>query len=346
MGQFSILDWGVATEQGSRAHQEDRYTCLPPDQFSTPTPQNLAYFAVYDGHGGIDVADHARKTLHNRIAANLSLANGEYENAISNALKEQDQQLYRDYAAGMNDAAEIGSTVALCLVDLTARELIVANIGDSHIVLAEPEGSGYRPRRLTRSHAPSSPGEKARIEKAGGYVRRSAGDNRIGMQNSTLTAHSTNYMMKKEGSIDILSRRQKKGTINMSRALGDLQYKQPLNESIPTHIANAETSTGCFTAAKADFISNTPHINHYIPPTDPLPPSSAAEPLSKRKSVLILATDGVGNFVNDAPLCEFVAEKTSLGVRAEDVAKEIVGDCAEKRGSDNCTCVVVVMGDV
>jgi serine/threonine protein phosphatase PrpC len=35
------------------------------------------------------------------------------------------------------EPAVSGSTVAVCLINLTAGELVVSNLGDSHVILAE-----------------------------------------------------------------------------------------------------------------------------------------------------------------------------------------------------------------
>ena len=74
-----------------------------------------------------------------------------------------------------------------CVAIITDTEIICANAGDSRCVLSET-GKAIE---LSIDHKPDLSTEKARIEKAGGFVE----DNRV------------------------------KGVLNLSRSLGDLEYK-------------------------------------------------------------------------------------------------------------------------
>jgi protein phosphatase 1G len=67
----------------------------------------------------------------------------------------------------------------------------VGNAGDSRCVLAKKSGDKYNAIELSVDHKPDLPEEKKRIEKAGGFVE----ENRV------------------------------RGILNLSRSLGDLEYK-------------------------------------------------------------------------------------------------------------------------
>lgn len=82
-----------------------------------------------------------------------------------------------------------GCTATSALI--TPNEIIVANSGDSRIVLAVRKGDKYQAIEMSEDHKPDNKGEKARIERAGGFVE----ENRV------------------------------KGVLNLSRSLGDLEYK-------------------------------------------------------------------------------------------------------------------------
>jgi serine/threonine protein phosphatase PrpC len=43
-----------------------------------------------------------------------------------------------------------GSTVAVCLMNLTKGELVVANLGDSHVILAERDPTTETPYHIVR----------------------------------------------------------------------------------------------------------------------------------------------------------------------------------------------------
>jgi serine/threonine protein phosphatase PrpC len=82
-----------------------------------------------------------------------------------------------------------GCTATSALI--TPTDIIVANAGDSRVVLAVKKSDKYSAIEMSIDHKPDNPGEKSRIEKAGGFVE----DNRV------------------------------KGILNLSRSLGDLEYK-------------------------------------------------------------------------------------------------------------------------
>lgn len=117
----------------------------------------------------------------------------------------------------------------------------------------------------------------------------------------------------------------------MSRAMGDLQFKEPLNEDAPTEIANQTDDSGNPKQAKGDFISSTPHFVRYKP--DPSTPSA-----------LILGSDGVFNHLDDKAVCDIIAEGMKSKFKAQGSSFEIVQRCAAHPGSDNSTCVVVFLG--
>jgi serine/threonine protein phosphatase PrpC len=74
---------------------------------------------------------------------------------------------------------------------ITPTDIYVANAGDSRGVLAKKVGEKFHAIELSIDHKPDNFDEKKRIEKAGGFVE----DNRV------------------------------RGILNLSRSLGDLEYK-------------------------------------------------------------------------------------------------------------------------
>jgi hypothetical protein len=53
------------------------------------------------------------------------------------ALADEDGVLLDNFMRESVEPAVSGSTVAVCLVNLTTGELVVSNLGDSHVILAE-----------------------------------------------------------------------------------------------------------------------------------------------------------------------------------------------------------------
>lgn len=77
--QFNIIQVGSSCMQGWRIHMEDSHTHI----LSLPDDPDAAFFAVYDGHGGSNVAEYAGKHLHKYIVKQPS-----YKTNIAEALKQ------------------------------------------------------------------------------------------------------------------------------------------------------------------------------------------------------------------------------------------------------------------
>jgi serine/threonine protein phosphatase PrpC len=86
----------------------------------------------------VDTANFASQKLHSILKDQPSFRDGDYKTAIKSALAEADKQLFDLSKLGRGDAVVTGSTVALCLVNLTTGSIVVANLGDSHVLLGEP----------------------------------------------------------------------------------------------------------------------------------------------------------------------------------------------------------------
>ncbi|GAQ07160.1 protein phosphatase 2C homolog 3 [Aspergillus lentulus] len=286
-----LFDAGAGQVQGGRPFQEDRCTFVLPDQFPSQTNDKLTFFAVYDGHGSELVSDHASRNLHLLLAKRPEFDQGDYEGAIRGALIDEDAVLLDTFNNLTTEPAVSGSTVALCFVNLTKGDLVVANLGDSHVILAERDNRTDHPsqiRRLSKSHKPDTPDEKARIEDAGGAVNTRRGTARL-------------------------------GSLNMSRALGDLQYKNPINN------AGDEYSSSKTRRASA---------------------STSAPETRDRRYLVVVTSDGVSDNIDDATLIHHVMRLSMRGMRAGDIAQEIATTAAAqtaKGGSDNASCIVALL---
>lgn len=81
---------------------------------------------------------------------------GDYETAIREAFLDEDKLLLDKFMSESTEPAITGSTVALCFANLTKGILVVGNLGDSHIVLAERDPSGDKPRNVVGGPYPSA----------------------------------------------------------------------------------------------------------------------------------------------------------------------------------------------
>ncbi|KAL4773151.1 phosphatase 2C-like domain-containing protein [Aspergillus nidulans var. acristatus] len=231
------------------------------------------------------------------------------------AIDKEDELLLQGFRDGQDFFATSGSTASLALVDMKKGVLVVGNIGDSHILMAErdPEtGKVKSIERLTTSHKPESADEKARIEKAGGHVRSHHDISRI-------------------------------GSLNMSRALGDLQYKAPLISAA----AAPKTEGQKFATAPDPQDVSAQHGAQAGTGRDDfitVEMSFRRIDLHKEKQYLLaLTTDGVTNALGDGKIMNGIAQMFNTGSKADEVARTVVDQAAATEYADNATCVAVFL---
>ena len=155
---------------------------------------------------GREVAYYVRDRFIDEIKKLPSFKNRQYSQALREAFIKMDDMLktpqgikdVKKYQAPEENQSIFGrpesDNISLytgctaCVVLITDTEIYCANAGDSRCVLSQ-DGKALD---MSIDHKPELAEEKARIEKAGGFVE----ENRV------------------------------KGILNLSRSLGDLEYKQ------------------------------------------------------------------------------------------------------------------------
>ncbi|KAK6935711.1 PPM-type phosphatase-like domain [Dillenia turbinata] len=146
--------YSVYCKKGRREAMEDRYSASV-DLLGDP---KLAFFGIYDGHGGAKAAEFAAQNLHKNIVDEVvRRGDEEIEEAIKHGyLKTDDDFLKEDLHGG-----------SCCVTALVRKgSLFVSNAGDCRAVLSR----GGVAEALTSDHRPSREDEKDRIESLGGYV--------------------------------------------------------------------------------------------------------------------------------------------------------------------------------
>ncbi|KAL3481453.1 phosphatase 2C-like domain-containing protein [Aspergillus californicus] len=303
---IALHAFGGASAQGSRPSQQDRYLILTPEGLPSGIGDTLALFAVFDGHGSHLVAQHAKKNVPVFIFESSEFLEGNYERAMQVAMEREDKCLFDEFCHGEDRFSDSGTTVSIALINLTRGILVVGNLGDSHILLAEREPDSPQLKsvdRLTESHKPETPAEKQRIEDAGGKIHSQRDVWRI-------------------------------GSLNMSRALGDLEYKGPLNKIATASVKDTETkATDEEREQRRDFLS--------------IQMSSRRIELEKDKQyILALTTDGVTNYIQDDIAMHSLLRHSNSGMDAEEVAQSLVNEATGRPGSDNATCIAVILNGV
>lgn len=171
-----------------------------------------------------------------------------------------------DAALRVRRCLRVGSTAITCFlrtVPGVGRVLTTANCGDARAVLSR----AGRPIRLSQDHRPQQDFERARIEKAGGFV----------------TAGRVN------------------GILNVSRAFGDHSMKS--------------------------VVVSTPYVHELV--------------LESMDDFLVLACDGLWDFVDEKCVISLAQHAFDRGLSADAVAAVLVKEAIDRKGTDNVSVMVV-----
>ena len=306
------LEYGICTVQGWRKTMEDTYltsTKIGPDK-------NLHLFGVFDGHGGIEVANFVSENFTQTFTSNENFKIGKYKEALKEtflkmdellkqepnriklleeSLKKRDEEdnkiediskeLFPNENITEEDIEQIKVFKSLfdprsledcniayftgctaCIVFLAENEIYFANAGDSYAFAFD---KNKKKIINTTIHKPTDENEKKRIELAG-------------------------YAVKDERVNEIL---------NLSRAIGDLEYKQ--NEWLKP---------------EDQAISANPEISSVN---------------IKDVDYVVLCCDGVKDVVSDEDLIDFCLNKIENKKDDEKISQFIDGIYQEKILEDN-----------
>jgi protein phosphatase 1G len=308
-----MLRYAATGMQGWRKRMEDSHIAdLDVGQSKT----NI--FGVFDGHGGKEVAVYVKKHFTEYLLNNQSFQANDIKKALvenflkmdeimvekngkaelkyeAKKAKEEDDVQNKQTGKNSMDAfhqmvdpktapdADIAmfTGCTACAVAIHEGKIICANAGDSRAVLSR-KGVAYP---LSVDHKPELEVEINRIEKAGGWVS----DGRV------------------------------KGNLNLSRSLGDLEYKQ--NKKIP---------------AEQQMITAYPDIH--------------VEEFTDDCEFMVLGCDGIWDCKTNQEAVDFVGERLKKNPNAklskiiEELLDEILAPDIYTEtgvGCDNMTCVIV-----
>uniref|UniRef100_A0A6M2DLZ9 Protein phosphatase 2c n=1 Tax=Xenopsylla cheopis TaxID=163159 RepID=A0A6M2DLZ9_XENCH len=159
-GSGNGLRYGVASMQGWRVEMEDAHYA------KTGLDGGLldwSYFAVFDGHAGAKVSAHCSENLLECIMQTEEFRHDDVIKGIHSGFLRLDDKM-RELPELSSGVDKSGST-AVCAF-ISPKQIYVGNCGDSRAVLSR---DGV-PVFYTMDHKPVLPGEKDRIQKAGGSV--------------------------------------------------------------------------------------------------------------------------------------------------------------------------------
>eukprot|EP00123_Amoebidium_parasiticum_P020909 comp5849_c0_seq1/m.1714 comp5849_c0_seq1/g.1714 ORF comp5849_c0_seq1/g.1714 comp5849_c0_seq1/m.1714 type:complete len:320 (-) comp5849_c0_seq1:33-992(-) len=138
---------GACTAVNGRPYNEDRHSIV---HFSP----DLAFFGVFDGHGGSEAAEFAKNNLPRFISEELENGAG-LQTALLKAFRKTDEAFHLGPSG----------TTATCAL-LNGHKLLVAGVGDSRAVILHKDSA----KDLSVEHKPEMEAEMRRIKAAGGTV--------------------------------------------------------------------------------------------------------------------------------------------------------------------------------
>ncbi|XP_058756399.1 probable protein phosphatase 2C 11 [Vicia villosa] len=150
------ISYGYSSFKGKRASMEDFFEA----KISEVDGQMVAFFGVFDGHGGSQTAEYLRNNLFKNLSSHPDFIK-DTKTAIVEAFKQTDIDYLNAEKGHQRDAGSTASTAVLL-----GDRILVANVGDSRVV-ASRAGLAVP---LSIDHKPDRSDERRRIEQAGGFV--------------------------------------------------------------------------------------------------------------------------------------------------------------------------------
>ncbi|XP_028276281.1 protein phosphatase, Mg2+/Mn2+ dependent, 1Da [Parambassis ranga] len=196
-----------------------------PVRFQSITPsrsrRSVAFFAVFDGHGGREAAQFARDYLWEFMKKQRgfwSNCDREVCAAIRKGFIACHHAMWKKLPEWPKTLTGLPSTsgTTASVVVLRGNRMYVAHVGDSAVVLGvqdDPSVPFIRAVEVTQDHKPELPKERERIEGLGGSVIKKSGVNRVVWKRPRL---SHNGPVRRSTVIDQIP------FLAVARALGDL----------------------------------------------------------------------------------------------------------------------------
>uniref|UniRef100_A0A8C1VDF6 Protein phosphatase 1E n=1 Tax=Cyprinus carpio TaxID=7962 RepID=A0A8C1VDF6_CYPCA len=145
-----------------RRKMEDKHVVIPDFNtlFNLQDQEEQAFYAVFDGHGGVDAAIYAANHLHVNLVRQEMFSQDPGE-ALCHCFKLTDERFIQKAS---REKLRCGTTGVVTF--LRGRTLYVAWLGDSQVMMVKRG----QPVELMKPHKPDREDEKKRIEALGGCV--------------------------------------------------------------------------------------------------------------------------------------------------------------------------------
>ncbi|CAF2439625.1 unnamed protein product [Rotaria sp. Silwood2] len=296
-GKNDDIRYGLGSMQGWRVDMEDAHATIL--KLDDNYWSHWSYFGVFDGHAGFRTATKAAEKLHLHIVSSLNTLvqdnlNGKsplvniissqldfnkFEMAIKDAYFKFDNE-WREENRINNPDDKSGSTAISCLID--TERVFFLNVGDSRAILVSNEG---RVLLATKDHKPSDQIERQRIQEAGGTV--------------------------------LIQRVN--GSLAVSRALGDFEYKNNSNRRPDQQLVSPEPEVTCHTRNLT---------------TD----SGKQE---EQTALIVLACDGIWDVMTNEELAAYVLGRMHVTDDLNEICNSVLDMCLYKGSKDNMSLIII-----
>ncbi|CAF2616123.1 unnamed protein product [Rotaria sp. Silwood2] len=214
---YADQSFGFGTMQGWRKTHEDFHKHLIP--FDNQHWKNWSYFAIFDGHCGVDTAKNAARFLDkyllesfNQCQSNIDLH--QFHKIIKNTFIHLDKNL-------MEVVKDHSGSVCIAAL-ISPKSAFLINIGDCRGIIISKDGQILS---ATKDHKPDVRKEQERIRKAGGHITKP--------KNSVLRVEDK---------------------LAMTRALGDYSLDKNVIPALPDVIEYPRDSSAAYLIIASDGI--------------------------------------------------------------------------------------------
>jgi len=295
-GKNDDIRYGLGSMQGWRVDMEDAHaTVLKLDDHRW---SQWSYFGIFDGHAGFRTAVKAADKLHLRIVSCLDTLAQEtindkttsnitssqldfhkFEMAIKDAYFKFDNE-WREENRNTNPDDKSGSTAISCLID--PERVYFLNVGDSRAILVSTEG---RILLATKDHKPSDQTERQRIQEAGGTV--------------------------------LIQRVN--GSLAVSRALGDFEYKNNQNRRPDQQLVSPEP----------EITNHTRNL------------STSSNKQDEQIAFIVLACDGIWDVITNEELATYILGRMHVTDDLSEICNSVLDMCLYKGSKDNMSICII-----
>ena len=155
-----IKGYAYNTNKGNIRNYNEDTICVK--KINSKIEQIFYFFGIFDGHGGKGCSSFLQENLYKYIQ-NFS------SESLENAIYQSENDFLSNYAIDINNNIKDSSGSCGVMAMIKNNKLIIANIGDSRLVIFKNGKLFFE----TEDHKPSSDKEKERIINSGGQIYQS-----------------------------------------------------------------------------------------------------------------------------------------------------------------------------